>query len=387
MKFKKKYLINDTQIGLLYKDQQFQKVMNTGTHNYWDWQNRLTLQSVNIANTLTEGVTKEILYLAEIHAAAFADYLQTWETGEHEIGLVYQQGILRDIKAPGQRGAYWKQQQAINIVKLEISKDFAVTNQLMRILASVREPLLSRAAISSVMVATVAEGHTGFLIVDGTTIATLQPGLHMWWKYNRVIEVKQFDLRLQNMEVNGQEILTKDRVSLRVNLSAIWQITHAEIAKRELADVKDYLYRELQLALRTIVSTQTLDELLADKNSLNQQVLAIVAQKSMDYGIALKSVGARDIILPGEMKAILTQVVEAQKIAEANLIKRQEETQATRSLHNTAKVMEGNPVLLRLKELEVLEKITGKINTLNVYGGLDGVMNDLVRITDRTAKV
>jgi regulator of protease activity HflC (stomatin/prohibitin superfamily) len=386
MKFKKKYLINDTQIGLLYKDQQFQKVMTTGTYDYWDWQNRLTLHSVNIANTLIEGVTKEILYLAEIYAAAFADYLQTWETGEHEIGLVYQQGILRDIKAPGQRGAYWKQQQAINVVKLDISKDFAVTNQLMRILAGVREPLLSRAAMSSVMVANVAEGHTGFLIVDGTTIATLQPGLHMWWKYNRVIEVKQFDLRLQNMEVNGQEILTKDRVSLRVNLSAMWQITHAEIAKRELADVKDYLYRELQLALRTIVSTQTLDELLADKNSLNQQVLAIVAQKSMDYGVALKSVGARDIILPGEMKAILTQVVEAQKIAEANLIKRQEETQATRSLHNTAKVMEGNPVLLRLKELEVLEKITGKINTLNVYGGLDGVMNDLVRITDRTAK-
>jgi regulator of protease activity HflC (stomatin/prohibitin superfamily) len=166
----------------------------------------------------------------------------------------------------------------------------------------------------------------------------------------------------------------------------MWQIADAEVVKRELADAKDYLYRELQLALRTIVSTQTLDELLADKNSLNQQVLAIVAEKSASYGITLKSVGARDIILPGEMKAILTQVVEAQKVAEANLIKRQEETQSTRSLHNTAKVMEGNPVLLRLKELEILERITAKISTLNVYGGLDGVMNDMVKLTDRTAK-
>jgi len=163
----------------------------------------------------------------------------------------------------------------------------------------------------------------------------------------------------------------------------MWQIADAELVKRELADAKDYLYRELQLALRAIVSTQTLDELLADKNSLNEQVQAIVANKAAIYGINLKSVGARDIILPGEMKAILTQVVEAQKLAEANLIKRQEETQATRSLHNTAKVMEGNPVLLRLKELEVLEKITSRINTLNVYGGLDGVMNDLVKLTDR----
>jgi hypothetical protein len=51
-------------------------------------------------------------------------------------------------------------------------------------------------------------------------------------------------------------------------------------------------------------------------------------------------------------------------------------------LHNTAKVMEGNPILLRLKELESLEKITGQIKSLNVYGGLNGVMNDMIRLTD-----
>ena len=94
----------------------------------------------------------------------------------------------------------------------------------------------------------------------------------------------------------------------------------------------------------------------------------------------LKTVGARDIVLPGEMKAILAKVVEAEKLAEANLIRRREETQATRSLHNTAKVMEGNATLLRLKELEVLERITAQISVLNVYGGLDGVMNDMVKI-------
>ena len=144
------------------------------------------------------------------------------------------------------------------------------------------------------------------------------------------------------------------------------------------------LYRELQLALRAVVSTQTLDELLVDKNLLNETIQTLVAEKAKEYGLELKTVGARDIILPGEMKAILAQVVEAQKQAEANLIRRREETQETRSLHNTAKVMEGNPVLLRLKELEVLEKITSHISTLNVYGGLDGVMNDLVRLTDKT---
>lgn len=384
MTFMKKYIITDAQIGLLFKEQQFQKILTAGNYKFWNWGAQHTVQSINITNSINEGVSKEVLYLADIYPELFADHLQLWETSEHQVGLTYQQGVLREIKAPGQRGAYWKTKQAISIELIDISNDFAISDALVRVLSGAREPLLSRTASLAIALSNVAEGHTGFLVVDGKSISTLKPGLHMWWKFNRVIEVKQFDLRLQNMEVNGQEILTKDRVSLRINLSAMWQITNAELAKNELADAKDYLYRELQLALRTIVSTQTLDELLADKNSLNQQVLAIVTEKSSAYGIALKSVGARDIILPGEMKAILTQVVEAQKIAEANLIKRQEETQATRSLHNTAKVMEGNPVLLRLKELEILEKITGRISTLHVYGGLDGVMNDMVRLTDRT---
>jgi regulator of protease activity HflC (stomatin/prohibitin superfamily) len=277
----------------------------------------------------------------------------------------------------------------LNAIKAKALTARALTisiRNLLRVLSTAREALLSHSAMTSLAVVSVSEGHIGFLEVNGKTIGKVEPGLHMWWKFNRVIEVKQMDLRLQNMEVNGQEILTKDKVSLRINLSAMWQIVQPEIAKAELADAKDYIYRELQLALRTIVGTQTLDELLADKNSLNQQVLELVTNKAVAYGLSLKAVGARDIVLPGEMKTILTQVVEAQKLAEANLIKRQEETQATRSLHNTAKVMEGNPILLRLKELEVLEKITARINTLNVYGGLDGVMNDMVRLTDKTAR-
>jgi regulator of protease activity HflC (stomatin/prohibitin superfamily) len=86
------------------------------------------------------------------------------------------------------------------------------------------------------------------------------------------------------------------------------------------------------------------------------------------------------VILPGEMKEILNRVVEAEKVAQANLIKRREETAATRSLLNTARLMEENPTLLRLKELETLEKVTAKVDKLTVFGGLDGVLKDVVRI-------
>jgi regulator of protease activity HflC (stomatin/prohibitin superfamily) len=72
------------------------------------------------------------------------------------------------------------------------------------------------------------------------------------------------------------------------------------------------------------------------------------------------AVGVRDIILPGEMKAILNQVMEAKKKAEASLIQRREEVAATRSLANTAEMLQKNPTLMRLKELEALEKIVGR---------------------------
>lgn len=382
----KEIIISESQRGLLFKDKQFVKVLMPGLHKVLDYRNRYQVQVFEVLRTLQEGVSKEVIYLAELHTGAFAAHLQAWETAENEIGLVYQNNALKDIKAPALRGAYWKTQHEIRVEKIDIGEDFAVDKKLAALLSNCKDDLLKLAAANAIASATVPDRHVGFMEVDGVAVATLATGAHVWWKFNRKIAVTLLDCRLQNMEVNGQEILTRDRVSLRVNLSATWQIKQAEVVKAELADARDFLYRELQLALRAVVSTQTLDELLVDKNSLNQQVQAIVADKAAGYGIEVKSVGARDIVLPGEMKAILTQVVEAQKVAEANLIRRHEETQATRSLHNTAKVMEGNPVLLRLKELEILEKISGRISTLNVYGGLDGVMNDMVRLTERSTK-
>lgn len=380
MIFKTKTIIPESHRGLLFKNEQFHRVLPAGVHEFFDWKHEYSIETVAVDGA----VDSKQLHLIGLHDDAFADHVLSWVTGEDEVGLVYQDGVLKDIKAPAQRGAYWLGQQAIEVRKLDISEDYKLPKSLARLLLSVRQQPLQMSAATAITMSTVAEGHTGFLEVDGEQLGMLESGVHVWWKFNRVIKVQHLDMRLQNMEVNGQEILTKDRVSLRINLSATWQIADAQRVKQALVDHYDFLYRELQLALRAVVSTQTLDELLTDKNLLNKQVQAIVLAKAAEYGLQLKTVGARDIVLPGDMKTILAEVVEAQKTAEANLIRRREETQATRSLHNTAKLMEGNPILLRLKELEVLENITGQIDSLNVYGGLDGVMNDMVKLSDRT---
>ena len=137
---------------------------------------------------------------------------------------------------------------------------------------------------------------------------------------------------------------------------------------------------ELQFALREAVSGRTLDELLGAKGDLDREIHASALSRIEKHGMQLVSVGVKDIILPGDMKEILNKVVEAEKVAQANLIKRREETAATRSLLNTARLMDENPTLMRLKELETLEKVTETIDKLTVFGGLEGVLKDVVRI-------
>jgi len=98
------------------------------------------------------------------------------------------------------------------------------------------------------------------------------------------------------------------------------------------------------------------------------------------YGVRVRAIALRDIILPGDIREILNQVVAAEKQAQANLIRRREETAATRSLLNTAKLMEDNPLLVRLKELETLEKIADKVDKITVIGGMNSLLERTVTV-------
>jgi regulator of protease activity HflC (stomatin/prohibitin superfamily) len=193
-------------------------------------------------------------------------------------------------------------------------------------------------------------------------------------------KVELLDLRLQTVEIPGQEILTRDKVSIRVNVWAEFQLIDAVRAKRSVKDYAERLYRALQLTVRQTLGRRTLEEILADKVAIDEQVAADVRREMEQFGVRLGAIALKDIILPGEMREILNQVVTAEKQAQANLIRRREETAATRSLLNTAKLMEDNPLLVRLKELETLEKVAEKVEKITVNGGFDALLSDLITI-------
>ncbi len=377
MLFYKKIDLADNEKAFLYRRNRFALVLEPGRYRYLDPFAEIRIERFDITK-------RELVHnLGKLMVTVFKDktrsHLEAYRLGEQEVGLLYADNQLVEILAPGSFRVYWKGVEKVELKRVDISETYRVDSELLAVFDKVQASGLAPKLAEAVYYTEVEDNHVGLLMVNGKLEQQLEPGSYGFWKYQRNILVKHTDLRIQNFEVSGQEILTKDKVSLRLNLSAAYRVEDPVIAQGKLADFNDFLYREFQLQLREVVGAGTLDQLLSDKDSLNQVITKGIRSRVTELGLAVVSVGVRDIILPGDMKTILNQVVEAEKSAEANLIKRREETAATRSLHNTARMMEDNPTLMRLKELEVLEKVTERIGNLNVYSGLEGVMNDLVK--------
>jgi regulator of protease activity HflC (stomatin/prohibitin superfamily) len=374
----KRIVIAQHERGLYLKDRSIEKILGPGVYWIMDALGRVTVQVYDVTKPEFAHPYQDVL--VKERKEMTARYFQVIELGEQDVGLVYKNGRLATVLAPGTRQLYWKGPVEVRVEVLSIAQDYTVSREILRLIARARPGELAQAVTASVVVAEVAEKFMGLLFVDGELVKTLAPGLYAYWKFNRAIKVEQVDTRLQEMEVSGQEILTKDKVSLRVNLSAQYRVADLVAARKGLADMTGYLYRALQFSARQAIGTRTLDALLGEKGELDRVIFEGVRVQAGNYGLMVESVGVKDVILPGDMKDILNQVVQAEKAAQANIIKRREETAATRSLLNTAKLMEENPVLLRLKELEALEKITEKVDKLTVFGGLEGVLRDTVKI-------
>lgn len=374
----KRIVIAQNERGLYLEDRSLKKILDPGVYWIVDFRGRVKVEVYDVTVPELDYPLADILIKDQ--AELCEAYFQVIELGDREVGLVYRNGKLVGVLAPATRRLYWRGPVEVRVDVVPIDNDYEVPKDKIDLIARARSAELLRAVTNTVYVAEVDDEFVGLLFVDGELVKTLLPGLYAYWKFNRSIKVEQIDRRVQTMEVQGQEILTKDKVSLRVNLSAAYKVVDPVKARRAVADFTGYLYRALQFALREVIGTRTLDGLLANKDALDGKVFEAVRGKMDEIGLVVQSVGIKDVILPGEMKDILNQVVQAEKAAQANVIKRREETAATRSLLNTARLMSDNPTLLRLKELEALEKVTEKVDKLTVFGGLDGVMQDVVKL-------
>ncbi|MCF7444363.1 slipin family protein [Escherichia coli] len=371
----KKISVRKDQLALLSRNGDYYKVLHAGEH-ILPWLNTpevllITLDGSEVPDVLAD-------YLRRFQPDWVEKYCLVADLSETEAGVLYMDGILLEILPPSTRRLYWRVEDDLTLVRMNTQQVPVQTEVMNAVLQPRRKGVVKgRDAILTVQV---PAWHVGVLKIDGETQALLPPGLTAYWKINHLVEAEVVDTRLQVLEVSGQEILTKDKVNLRINLAANWRYSDVLLAFSQLTKPIDHLYRELQFALREAVGTRTLDELLEDKQVIDDVVSEQVKLRMKPFGMEIASLGVKDIVLPGDMKNILAQLVDAEKSAQANVIRRREETAATRSLLNTAKVMENNPVALRLKELETLERVAERIDNISVFGGLDQVLHGLVNI-------
>ena len=372
MFWNKRVVVGDAERALIYRNRRFERVLGPGVYRIGDWLGRTDVVLHDIAKPEYAGKDTDVLVAAL--GARLGDSFVLADIGVDQVGLVMKNGKLEDLLAPGSRKLYWKGLVQIEIVAMTLSAGLELRSEIAQRLRQIG--LLDRIA----MAVTVPNESAGLLYVDGKLVRTLDAGSYAFWNFQKNVAVELVELRVQSVEVSGQELLTRDKVSLRVNLAASMRVTDPVAARSKVAKYNDYLYRELQYGLRKAVSAKTLDELLGDKASLDADIFGYVRDQVGELGMEVLGVGVKDVILPGEMKDILNGVVQAEKSAQANVIRRREEANATRSLLNTAKLIEDSPVLMRLKELEALEKVTEKIDKLTVFGGLDGVLKQLVSL-------
>ncbi|MGJ8635680.1 MAG: slipin family protein [Phycisphaerales bacterium] len=340
--------IRKHELGLWFRHNELHRVLDQGKYNAWSMPFGAKCDRFETINTLSPRFEHNDLN-ALVRDPRIASRLCVVDLKDTERALVWIDGRLGSILSAGVH-AFWTQNAEIVVERFDVSSGRFEHPKLetienfpggIRFFTGVR-----------------VESHEQvMLFMDGKLVDQLGAGRYTFWRGGPSFTWKSIDLREQVEDIQGQEIMTADKVTLRVNLVVTHRVTDPVKAVTEVVDWSQALYREAQLELRSAIGGRSLEKLLADKDEVGGEIKNRLANRAAQFGVSVMGVGLRDIILPGDMKVILNQVIVAEKQAEANLIRRREETAAARSQANTAKLLEQNPVLARMKELEALQEI------------------------------
>lgn len=205
----------------------------------------------------------------------------------------------------------------------------------------------------------VLEYERGLLYREGKMEKVLEPGRYVFGR-REPVDITKVSLRQMSHILAGQEILTSDRIEVRITLIAQFRVTDPVKAIHSVESYVDQLYQEIQMALRDVVATRSLDQVLDERQAMGDELLQRAAEVAANYGVEVARVGIRDIILPREMRLIMMQEIEAERTGRADLIRARHEVAAARARANTAKILTENPDVRRLQEIDALINLAGK---------------------------
>ena len=351
-----KITVQENERGLLFLKGKYTKLLPPG--QYRSSEKRQILVS-NIAQPFVCSCCPLETFLAD---PELAKELTTVEVGDQQLALHFVNDKFQSILRSGKH-AFWSVVDRHEFTMVDISTPEVAPNIPHYLFAKIPRLFYTKVEVQ--------EFEKARLYFDKKFVRILDAGTYYFWNTGVNVEVSKVDTRLTQMNITGQEILTRDKVSLRINFVCNYRITDYVKILTEIDDFTEQIHVAAQLALREYVGRYKLDEILENKDGLSAFVLGKLKDREKDLFVQIVDAGVKDLILPGEIRQIMNTVLIAEKQAQAGVIARREEVASTRSLLNTAKLMEENQTLYKLKELEYMERICSNVGNISLHGNAD----------------
>lgn len=361
-----KYTIKDNQAGFVLKDGIFKKMITAGTYHF----SKTLGYQVEVEEMTGELDYIDVPYQVLSKDKAFLEATVHMEIPDGWVGFLYVNGKLTSF-AGRKEYTYW------NVFDKYEVKVFSMEETLMG--EEVKKNMISLIPKNLYTEMVVGEGEVGLVYYDNVLYHQFSKGIYRFWNYSHNVSYRVFDMKQRELDIVGQEILTKDKIGIRMNVACMFKVRDAVEFAEKISDLKGQLYSAVQLSIREIVGNYKLDEILELKEKISGEIFQVLKEREDMFCVNFLTAGIKDIILPGEIKEIMNSVLVAEKTAQANVISRREEVASTRSLLNTAKLMDENTTLYKLKELEYLERICGKVGEISVNGNA-GIVEQLGKI-------
>ena len=199
----------------------------------------------------------------------------------------------------------------------------------------------------------------------GHVIGSKGPGLVFVIPFiDRTVTV---DLRILTLDVPVQEVITRDNVAIKVNAVVYFRVLEPV---KSVIEVENYVIATSQLAqttLRSVVGSVELDEVLASREKINQELQKIIDERTDPWGIKVSAVEVKELELPDGMKRAMARQAEAERERRAKIISAEGELQAAEKLSEAAAKMEASPVTLQLRYLQTIREISGERNTTTFF--------------------
>jgi regulator of protease activity HflC (stomatin/prohibitin superfamily) len=211
----------------------------------------------------------------------------------------------------------------------------------------------------------VAEYERGVIFRLGRLVGAKGPGLFILLPFvDRMVKV---DLRTVTLDVPAQEVITRDNVTLKVNAVIYFRVVEPNAAVVQILDYVRATSQIAQTTLRSVLGQSELDELLGQREQINQRLQVIIDEQTEPWGVKVTAVEVKDVELPATMQRSMSRQAEAERERRAKVIAADGEFQASERLKEAATVMAAEPITLQLRYLQTLSEIAAENNSTIVF--------------------